>query len=146
VIADDSDGGELLELSTEECWQLVEARSVGRFAANRHGVGPLVVPVNYTVDDRRTVVFRTGPGAKLASLSDGAVVVIQVDEIDPLHRTGWSVIIEGTTSSLYEEPDQTDVEPWAPGPRHYVVRVVPLQISGRRIHLLRADTDQRGYR
>lgn len=144
-MADDSHRAELLELSTEECWQLVEARSVGRFAANRHGAGPLVVPVNYAVDDRHAVVFRTGPGAKLASLSEGAVV-IQVDEIDPFHRTGWSVIIEGTTSWSYEESGPTAVEPWAPGLRNYVVRVVPVQISGRRIHLPMADTDQRGYR
>ena len=55
-------------------------------------------------------------------------------------------MIEGTTSWLYEEQDQTAVESWAPGPRPYVVRMTPVRVSGRRIHFPQADTDQRGYR
>ena len=144
-MTDDPTRPELEELTDEECWQLASTRSVGRYAANRRGLGPLVVPVNYTVDADRTVVFRTGPGAKLATVGQG-LAVIQVDEIDPLHRTGWSVMIEGATRWLYEEQDQTPVEPWAPGRREYIVRLTPVRISGRRIHLPLGDTDDRGYR
>ena len=58
--------------------------------------------------------------------------MIEIDEIDPIHQTGWSVVIEGTTSWLYEEQDKTTVESWAPGPRPYVVRMTPVRVSGRR--------------
>jgi hypothetical protein len=105
----------------------------------------LVVPVNYVVDEQRTIVFRSGPGAKLSAVGCG-VAVVQIDEIDPLHHTGWSVMIEGTTTWLYEEQDRTAVEPWAPGSRPYVVRMAPVRVSGRRIQLSQSDTDERGYR
>lgn len=139
------EGGDLRDLSVDECWQLVETRSVGRFAANRSNAGPLVVPVNYVVDDDLNVVFRSGAGTKLDSVGNG-MAVIQVDEIDPLHHTGWSVLIEGTTSWLHEEQHETVIETWAPGPRPYVVRLVPVVITGRRIDLPQPETDGRGYR
>ena len=90
-------------------------------------------------------MFRTGPGAKFNAVGHG-VTVIQIDEIEPIRHTGWSVMIEGTTSWLYEEQDETAVESWAPGSRPYVVRMTPVRVSGRRIDLPQADTDQRGYR
>ena len=147
-MADDvshAEGGDLLKLSVEECWQLAATKTVGRFAANRRGVGPLVVPVNYIIEHDRTVVFRTAAGAKLSAVGCG-VAVMQIDEIDPMHHTGWSVVIEGTTRWLYEEDDDTVVETWAPGPHPYVVRLTPVRVSGRRIHLPQMDTDERGYR
>ncbi len=139
------EAGELRELSVDECWQLAKSRSVGRFAANRGRLGPLVVPVNYAIDDDHRIVFRSGPGSKLNAVGHG-VAVIQIDEIDPLHHTGWSVVVEGTTSWLYEEQDRTGVESWAPGHRPYVVRMTPVRLSGRRIHFAQPDTDGRGYR
>lgn len=135
----------LRTLSDEECWTLVEQRSVGRFAANRRGVGPLVVPINYQVDADRVVIFRSGAGGKLNAVGQG-IAVVQVDEIDPLHHVGWSVMIEGTTQWLYEEQDGSALDTWAPGPLPFVVRMTPVRISGRRIHLHQADTDERGYR
>lgn len=138
------EGGDLRELSVDECWALAETRSVGRFAVNRPGVGPLVVPVNYVIDHDRNIVFRSGPGTKLNAVRQG-VTVIQIDEIDPLHHTGWSVMVAGTTNWLYEEQDQTAVESWAPGARPYIVRMIPVRVSGRRIHLHQPDTDGRGH-
>lgn len=139
------EGADLVELSVEECWRLIETRSIGRFALNRTGAGPLVVPVNYVIDGDHTLVFRSGAGTKLDSVGHG-MAVIQVDEIDPLHRTGWSVVIEGTTSWQDEGHDRTVVETWAPGSRPYVVRLVAVVVTGRRIDLPQAGTDARGYR
>ncbi len=144
-MASHPEGGDLVVLSVEDCWQLAATKSVGRFAANRPGMGPLVVPVNYVIDGDHRIVFRTGPGAKFNAVGHG-VTVIEIDEIEPIRHTGWSVVIEGTTSWLYEEQDKTTVESWAPGPRPYVVRMTPVRVSGRRIHLPQADTDARGYR
>lgn len=140
------DSGRLVELDEEECWVLVRSRTIGRFAANRPGLSPLVVPVNYSVTgDRTDIVFRSGAGTKLNSASHG-LVAIQVDDFDPVHHVGWSVHVEGTAAWLYEEQDDTRVETWAPGDRPYVIRLTPTRISGRRIHLDQLDTDRRGYR
>lgn len=124
---------------------MVRSRSIGRFAANRSGACPLVVPVNYEVEADSSIVFRSGAGTKLNAVARG-LVAIQVDEVDPLHRTGWSVIVEGSARWLYAEQDQVDVDSWAPGVRPYVVRLTPTRVTGRRIQLTQLDTDSRGYR
>ena len=139
------DGGNLEELRAEECWELVRSRSIGRFAANRAGASPLVVPVNYAVDTDSSIVFSSGAGTKLQAATRG-LVAIQVDEVDPIHHVGWSVVVEGLARWLYEEQDDVEVETWAPGARPYVVRLTPTRVTGRRIRLVQLDTDRRGYR
>lgn len=139
------DDAELDELPPEECWELVRSRSVGRFAANRSRRSPLIEPVNYAVERGASIVFRSGAGEKLNAVTRG-IVAIQVDEVDPIHHTGWSVVVEGRARWLYEEQDDAEVETWAPGDRPYVVQLTCSRISGRRIRLVRPDTDERGYR
>jgi nitroimidazol reductase NimA-like FMN-containing flavoprotein (pyridoxamine 5'-phosphate oxidase superfamily) len=135
---------DLHDIAAEDCWALVRSRSLGRFAANRHGSCPLVVPVNYVVDGDE-IVFRSGAGAKLKASVHGHVG-LQVDEVDPQHRTGWSVLVEGTGRWLYEEQDAVDLDVWAPGERPYVIRITATRLTGRRIDLAQLDTDGRGYR
>jgi nitroimidazol reductase NimA-like FMN-containing flavoprotein (pyridoxamine 5'-phosphate oxidase superfamily) len=136
---------ELVELTDDECRQLVRSKAIGRFAANRVDRAPLVVPVNYVVDDDESIVFRTGAGTKLDAIRHG-IVALQVDEIDEMHHVGWSVVIEGHARWLPEEQQQAAVEPWAPGDHPYAVRLRPTCVTGRRIRLLQPDTDVRGYR
>jgi uncharacterized protein len=140
------DASTLEELESHECWELARSRSIGRFAANRTGMGPLVVPINYVVDADLAIVFRSGEGTKLDAVGRGTLT-IQIDEIDPLHHVGWSVSIEGTAEWVHAQAaDEVGVEPWAPGERPYVVHLNPTRITGRRIRLHQADTDSRGYR
>ena len=136
---------DLEKLEVAECWELVRSHSIGRFAVNRARVSPLVVPVNYSVEDGPSIVFRSGAGEKLNAATEG-IVGIQVDEIDPLHHVGWSVLVEGSARWLYEEQVDVGVQAWAPGVRPYVVRITPTRVTGRRIRLAQADTDSRGYR
>jgi len=139
-------GPELTELTVDECWELVRSRSVGRFAVSRLRASPLVVPVNYVVDgDGPSIVFRSGAGAKLNATSRGPVS-LQVDDIDMLHHSGWSVLVEGAARWLYEEQDDTPIETWAPGDRPYLIRIAPAGITGRRLLLPQLETDGRGYR
>ena len=138
----------LEELHVAECWELLRSRSIGRFAVNRSGAGPLVVPVNYRVDTDLTIIFRSAAGTKVDVATQG-VVVIQIDEVDPLHHVGWSVIVEGLARRLHDDQGNQDdvvVETWAPGHKPYVIRVTPTRVSGRRIRLDQPDTDDRGYR
>jgi len=147
-----SDEGALDELDSEECWRLLATQPVGRVAIIV-GHYPLVFPVNFALDGR-SVVYRTGLGAKVHSIHRSNVT-FEVDEIDPVHRTGWSVMVKGVAQELHADRDRKTIsraelggaEPWAPGPRHHVVRIVADQITGRKIRLGDSPPagDPRGY-
>lgn len=139
------DPGELEVLDEATCWELFRSQLIGRLAVNRPHLSPLVLPVNFGVEDDDQVVIRTAAGAKLDFAPYG-LVAIEVDEIDPVHHVGWSVVVEGMARALYEDEEQTPIDTWAPGPRPYVIRIRPTHITGRRIRLATPDTDERGYR
>jgi len=129
-------------LSREECLELLSRGGVGRVAVALPGGPPLVLPVNYALDGD-VVVFRTDPGSKLDALREHPAS-FQVDCIDPLHRTGWSVLIQGFA---YEtSPGDLEVEPWDTGPKAHWVRIYAGGITGRRLTLAQVDVDPRGYR
>ena len=134
----------LEELSREECFRLLVARGVGRFAVAVPEAAPFVVPVNYLVDGE-VVVFRSGGGSKLRALR-GTPVAFQVDDIDPLRRTGWSVLIRGRAyESTRWETEHLNLDTWAPGEKSHWIRVVPDTISGRRIRRGDGFIDLGGY-
>ena len=128
-------------LSVAECLDLLASTSVGRVAVALPGGPPLVVPVNYALDGE-VIVFRTDPGSKLEALREHPAS-FQVDAIDPLHRSGWSVLVQGFA---YEtSPAAVEVEPWDAGPKEHWVRIYAGAITGRRLRLPGIDTDPRGY-
>jgi nitroimidazol reductase NimA-like FMN-containing flavoprotein (pyridoxamine 5'-phosphate oxidase superfamily) len=146
------DPGKLEEISVAECWQLVATQPVGRVAVIV-GHYPQVFPVNYAVEGK-TILYRTGTGAKLYSIHRSNVT-FEVDQIDVVQRTGWSVMVMGVAEELKAERNRSAIShadlggarPWAPGTRDHFIRIVADQITGRRIHpggLLPA-TDLRGY-
>jgi hypothetical protein len=66
------------------------------------------------------------------------VVAFEVDEIDPLAHTGWSVVVRGVARELTDPEDAANAEGapiarWAPGENHRVVAIQPEIVSGRRI-------------
>ena len=130
------------ELTVEECLELLATASVGRFAVAGPAGSPLVVPVNFVLDGD-VIAFRTAPGAKLDALRRHRAS-FQVDWIDPLHRTGWSVLVQGLAFEG-SAPD-VEVEPWDAGPKLYWIRLIPSAITGRRLTLPAVDLDERGYR
>lgn len=131
-------------LGERDCWAHLESRSIGRIAVARPGLGPLVVPVSFAVGADRTLLFRTAPGTKVdALLVDRAS--FQVDELDLLHGTGWSVLVEGTAEVRWADP--ADPRPdWAPADLPFLVELTPVRITGRELRLDLVDTDPRGYR
>lgn len=138
------DGPILEEIPHDECVVLLRSMSVGRIAVALAGDSPLVVPVNYAVDDD-VIVFRTDPGSKLHMLHEVAVS-FQVDLIDPFHRTGWSVLVRGEArEATVEEAECIDVRPWPGGPKLHWVRIAPTSITGRRIKLPELPERRGGY-
>ncbi|WP_308016324.1 pyridoxamine 5'-phosphate oxidase family protein [Nonomuraea aurantiaca] len=132
----------LESLDRDECLKLIEPGGIGRVAFNGSH-GPTVLPVNYKLH-HGSIVFRTASGGPmdqdLRTGLEGVEIKVgfEVDRIDEAQREGWSVLIQGPAHHISpdELPETADVTPWAGGERHLYVRIVPHQITGRRIHNL----------
>ncbi len=140
---DDRAPASIEALTRDECLALLAVNSVGRIAVIGDDDLPFVVPVNYRLS-ADTVVFRTDAGTKLDALQRHAVA-FQIDAIDPLTRSGWSVLVRGTAHEVTpQELEPVDVEPWI-GPKSHLIQVVPREISGRRLRLPSAEYEPGGY-
>ena len=131
----DRTGIEVLDRGT--CLELLAADVVGRIGIVAHGA-PIVLPINYAMDDE-VVVFRTGPGSKLAAAERGPVC-FEIDGFDRDARTGWSVLVSGRLEEvtrhqhgLLERLRDVGVSPWIPEGRDHWMRIVPSHITGRRV-------------
>lgn len=127
------------ELNHRECLELLARGSVGRvaFCTPR---GPEIIPVNYTLVEE-SLVFRTTPYGALATHGRGAPIAFEVDELDPVERSGASVVARGRCDWLDERTALEEVrlfhdpEPWAPGARFLYLRLEWDVLSGRRVGL-----------
>jgi nitroimidazol reductase NimA-like FMN-containing flavoprotein (pyridoxamine 5'-phosphate oxidase superfamily) len=125
------DAGGQDEIEPADCWRLLGSQAVGRLGVVV-GHYPLVFPVNYALDET-TIVFRSGSGTKLHSIQRSNVT-FEVDSIDPVHHSGWSVMIKGVAQELSVDRNRSTVSradaggatPW--GPR----RTEPLHPHSRR--------------
>lgn len=123
-------------LTEDVCWNLLATKQLGRLAvsiSNR----PDIFPVNYRLDDE-TIVVRSAAGLKLYAATLGESVAFEVDGLDELRHTGWSVVVRGPAVEI-EQPTEISeagkllLEPWAGGERNRYFRITPTQVSGRRI-------------
>ena len=99
-------------------------------------------------------MYRTGSGTKLHSIHRSNVT-FEVDSIDLVHHTGWSVMVKGVAQELSVERNRETVSqaelrgctPWAPGERNHFIRILADEITGRIIRPgeLPSATDPRGY-
>lgn len=123
-------------LDAQECWRLLASMPVGRVGVLVDSA-PEIYPVNFAVD-RHTVVFRTDAGTKLRGLHRSPSVCFEVDGFDPGERTGWSVLVKGFASEVdaLEDVLRLSALPlryWALGEKAHWVRLVPDEVTGRRI-------------
>ena len=93
--------------------------------------------MNYVMDGPDRMLIRSGPGPKLQAAARRAVVTFEVDEIDELSRTGWSVVVTAQ-ASIVSRDDAAQVsragQPWASGPRGAVICLQVRRIDGRRLN------------
>lgn len=123
-------------LDRDQCLELLGQACVGRVAVVVSGV-PEITPVNYALLDG-DVVFRSGTGTKLHAALTSQPVSFEVDRIDEEHRTGWSVLVSGTSSVIDDgdalaRAEALDIDTWAPGTRDAFVRVRADLVLGREI-------------
>ena len=126
----------LVELDREECLELLGRAGIGRVVLSVKGI-PVALPVNVSVIDG-DVVFATDRGSKFEAAVLGTVVSVEVDEIDRTYHTGWSVLVTGIAELLTDPMDidrvrRMPLQPWAPGPHRFLVRVTSTLVTGRRI-------------
>lgn len=146
------DPGGFDEIDESECWRLMATQPVGRVAVIV-GHYAQVFPVNFAVVDR-SVAFRTNAGTKLWATTRSNIT-FQVDQLDTVHKAGWSVMMRGVARelsfdrhpALARSAENAAPDPWAPGPRDHLVRITADSISGRRIRPaeLPPVTEIRGY-
>ena len=126
------------ELTVEECRALLGSQQVGRLGVIVDGY-PLIMPVNFALD-HDVVVLRKRAGSTLAALQH-ANVTLQIDQIEPVTHSGWSVLVRGLAeevtprhgAELVERTHATGHEPWVGGADVHEVRFIPHRITGRRL-------------
>lgn len=124
------------QLDRADCMRLLARSTFGRIGITV-GALPVVLPVNYRlVDDH--IVFRTGQGTKLDAATRNSIVAFQVDDIDPLSHSGWSVMVTGEAREVTDVGDLADLE--AAGIPHWVhseddatMAVATTMVTGRRV-------------
>jgi nitroimidazol reductase NimA-like FMN-containing flavoprotein (pyridoxamine 5'-phosphate oxidase superfamily) len=151
--APDASATTLDVIPPDECYRLLATQEVGRIGVNAEHY-PLIFPVNYALDGT-TVVIRTHAGTILRS-AEHANVTFEVDEIDRRTRSGWSVLVRGQAeevggahrAELVARTQRAGATPWAPGDKGHWLRLIPHDISGRRIvpGELPPAVDPRAYR
>jgi nitroimidazol reductase NimA-like FMN-containing flavoprotein (pyridoxamine 5'-phosphate oxidase superfamily) len=125
-------------ISREDCLRLLRTQEVGRLAFINNNAAD-VLPVNYAMDGD-AIVFTSATGAKLWS-AERAPVAFEIDKIDPVTASGWSVVVHGYAQiispadppAVLTRLKALPLHPWAGGERPHIVRIVPTSISGRRV-------------
>ena len=126
-----------LEVLTEgECFALLETAPIGRVVYSDRAL-PVIVPVNFAIDGV-DVVIRTGRRSRLATHAAGHVIAFEIDEIDVVSRSGWSVVLTGYLQ-LVDDPaevgrlERLGLRSWAPSAHDRYLRLRPDLVTGRRI-------------
>ncbi|HXW45038.1 MAG TPA: pyridoxamine 5'-phosphate oxidase family protein [Streptosporangiaceae bacterium] len=129
-------------LDEAECLRLIAPGGIGRLAFDGR-FDLTVLPVNYKLVGG-TVLFRTvHEGATEADLRTGIPraefrVAFEVDDLDPVTREGWSVLVQGPAHHVDSAEERAaalaaGVESWAGGQRDQFIRITPVRVTGRRI-------------
>ncbi len=126
----------LEELSSEQCWRLLEQHTVGRLAVSINN-RPDIFPVNYRVADR-TIVIKSAAGLKLAAATLGQGVAFEIDALDEEAHTGWSVVVHGAASEVQGvealiDAEELEVETWAESEKTRYFCITPVDVTGRRV-------------
>ncbi len=126
-------------LERDECLRLMAGTSVGRIGFTAGGLLH-ILPVNFALEGER-IVFRTAEGTVLNRTALSRVA-FEVDSMDEVTRTGWSVLVQGVAQDIGEAIDPTSesmrrlaLVSWAPGSKPRWFDVVPETITGRRIRV-----------
>lgn len=126
----------LTSLPQEECAALLRGAVVGRLGVIIDGK-PEVFPVCHVYEDG-CVIFPTNDGTKMHAALRWPWVCFEVDAIDPDGMTARSVMVSGraeeiSDTAVIERAASIRTLPWRTEQTVRWVRIVPDQVTGRRI-------------
>lgn len=126
-------------LSEATCWERLRKTSIGRLGVQHDGQ-PSIYPINYLVDNT-SIVFRTRPNSKISRPPMLDRVAFEIDGFDPAQSAAWSVLIKGFGRFLDSDAelaflDELPLLPWVVADRSAWIRIVPVEVTGRRFHLI----------
>ncbi|WP_084161675.1 pyridoxamine 5'-phosphate oxidase family protein [Nocardia sp. BMG51109] len=118
--------------------RLLAGAPVGRIVFTRNAL-PAVRPVSHLVDDG-AVVLRTRLSGQFTSAMGGAspvVVAYEADDIDPVLRVGWSVVVVGFARPISDPVRVARYEgllqPWVGKVVDTVIVIEPEMVTGIRL-------------
>ena len=120
-------------LAREQCDADLAAGGVGRivFPTKR---GPVALPVNFEFTGEEVII--STDVAKADLLESEPVIGFEIDRVDEAFSEGWSVLVSGPAHRV-DDPDELlrlsslDLEAWAGGERHALVKITPVTVTGR---------------
>jgi transcriptional regulator with XRE-family HTH domain len=120
-------------LVREQCDAHLAAGGVGRvlFPMER---GPCALPVNFEFTGGNVIM--STDLAKADLLESQPVVGFEIDRVDEALSEGWSVLVSGPAIRV-DDPDEVlqlsslDLESWAGGERHVLIKITPVTVTGR---------------
>ncbi|MGD9798065.1 MAG: pyridoxamine 5'-phosphate oxidase family protein [Microbacteriaceae bacterium] len=131
----------LEEIPVRRCIALLDGSWLGRIALDVGG-HPEIFPVNHVVDrSDGSILFPTRVGTKLRAALDAPLVAFEVDGVDPIDGSGWSVLVVGA-AEVERDPDVAAwatswrAVPWAVSDASTWIRIRPVRVTGRRISLV----------
>ncbi len=124
---------ETRQMSEAECWQVLGRSGIGHLALRAQPVGVDIVPVNYLVNEHQ-VLFRSGPGTKLAELVEHPHVAFQFEKL--VGGRWFSVSVKGRAERLACDEDieasgVMQLDSAQRGDKFNYVRIVPDAVIGR---------------
>jgi len=123
-------------LARTDCLALLARRALGRVSVSI-GALPVILPVTYRLSGD-AVVLRTTPGTRFDAALRNAVVAFEVDDLDEVSGTGWSVMVTGLAQEIVG-PDELGwahtlgLPSWTGGGETRFIRIPCDEISGRRV-------------
>jgi uncharacterized protein len=100
--------------SRRECLHHLALVHVGRVGVHVQAM-PAVMPVAFDVKGE-SVVFAVAPGSPLAGAVENSVVAFQVDNLEPAHQKGWTVMGVGVAKHAHLDASTAGTPvPWVEG-------------------------------
>ncbi len=128
-----------VDLTRDEAMRLLAGVPFGRVVYTREAL-PAIRPVNHVVVDDEIVIVRTRLTTRLTSTvraDTHVVVAYEADEIDPVRRAGWSVVVTGIARPV-TDPDRLAryerlLRPWVGGDPDSAIATEPTLVTGVRL-------------
>lgn len=132
-------------IGADEALELLASVSYGRVVFTLAAL-PAIRPVNHVVDDGQ-IVIRTRRLAGLSSAlaqhagtvdqNPDLVVAYEADVLDPVQRTGWSVVVTGIATTI-TDPERLArigerLRPWVDSPMDTAIAISPEIVNGIRL-------------